>query len=144
MRQRLGSRVPSRLAMKIEYRLGNDLNLDTVIDVYRESTLGLRRPVGDRERMRQMLERANLVVSAWDGERMVGISRSMSDFCYATYLSDLAVRLDYQRKGIGNELIRRTQQEGGKATVFLFAAPAAVDYYPKVGFRAGSGWILDP
>lgn len=129
--------------MAIEYRLGNDLDLDTVIDVYRDSTLGLRRPVDDRERMKKMLERANLVVSAWDGETMVGISRSLSDFCYATYLSDLAVRLAYQRQGIGKELIRRTQIEGGTAKVLLFAAPAAVDYYPKVGFRAGSGWILD-
>ncbi len=130
--------------MQIDYRLGNDLDLDVVIDVYRDSTLGQRRPVDDRERMKQMLERANLVVSAWDGPRMVGISRSMSDFCYATYLSDLAVRLAYQHKGIGTELMRRTQREGGEAKVFLFAAPAAVDYYPKVGFRAGSGWILEP
>ena len=130
--------------MNITYRLGNDLDLDAVIDVYRDSTLGLRRPVDDRERMKLMLERANLVVSAWDGDLMVGVSRSMSDFCYATYLSDLAVRLAYQKKGIGNAMIQRTQQEGGRATVFLFAAPAAVDYYAKVGFRAGSGWILDP
>ena len=129
--------------MQIEYRLGNDLDLDTVIDVYRDSTLGARRPVDDRERMKHMLERANLVVTAWDGDVMVGISRSLSDFCYATYLSDIAVRLTYQRKGIGNAMIQRTQLESGKATVFLFAAPAAVDYYPKVGFRAGSGWILD-
>src|SRR5262245_38316707 len=79
--------------MTITYRLGNDLDLDTVIDLYRDSTLGLRRPVDDRPRMKQMLERANLVVSAWDSDLMVGISRSLSDFCYATYLSDLAVRL---------------------------------------------------
>ena len=130
--------------MEIEYRLGNDVDLDTVIDVYRDSTLGARRPVDERERMKQMLERANLVVTAWDGDRMVGVSRSLSDFCYATYLSDLAVRLAYQRRGIGRELIRRTLVEGGKARIFLFAAPAAVDYYPRVGFTAGSGWILDP
>ncbi|HVH45904.1 MAG TPA: GNAT family N-acetyltransferase [Labilithrix sp.] len=130
--------------MTIEYRVGNDLDLDTVIEVYRDSTLGQRRPVDDRERMKQMLERANLVVTAWDGDQMVGISRSMSDFCFATYLSDLAVRLAYQKKGIGKKLIERTQVEGGKAMIFLFAAPAAVDYYPRVGFRAGSGWILDP
>ena len=129
-------------ATKIDYRLGNDLDLDVMIDVYRDSTLGQRRPVDDRARMKQMLERANLVVSAWDGELLVGIARSLSDFCYATYLSDLAVRLAYQRKGIGKELMRRTQQEGGKATVLLFAAPAAVDYYPRVGFAAGSGWLL--
>jgi predicted N-acetyltransferase YhbS len=126
----------------IGYRVGNDLDLDAFIDVYRDSTLGERRPVDDRERMQQMLSRANLVVSAWDGERLIGVARSLSDFCYATYLSDIAVRLSYQRRGVGRELIRRTQEEGGKATVFLFAAPKAVDYYPRIGFSAGSGWIL--
>ena len=130
--------------MKIDYRIGNDLDLDELIDVYRDSTLGLRRPVDDRERMKQMLERANLVVSAWDGDKLVGVARSLSDYCYATYLSDLAVRLAYQRKGIGKELIEQTRREGGKATVLLFAAPAAVDYYPHIGFRAGSGWMLAP
>jgi predicted N-acetyltransferase YhbS len=128
----------------IQYRLGNDLDLDVVIDVYRRSTLGERRPVDDRELMRKMLEGANLVVTAWDGPRMVGISRSLSDFCYATYLSDLAVDAEYQRFGIGRELIRRTQQVGGDAMIFLFAAPKAVDYYPRVGFSPGSGWMLRP
>jgi predicted N-acetyltransferase YhbS len=128
----------------LTYRVGNDLDLDAVIDVYKDSTLGLRRPVDDRARMKQMLEQANLVVSAWDGDRLVGIARSMSDFCFATYLSDMAVRLAYQRRGIGKELVRRTQIEGGRATIFLFAAPAAVDYYPRIGFSAGSGWMLKP
>ena len=126
----------------ISYRVGNDLDLDTFIDVYRDSTLGERRPVDDRDRMRQMLERANLVVTAWDGERLVGVARSLSDFCYATYLSDIAVRLAYQRRGIGRELMRITQKEGGNAMVFLFAAPKATGYYPHIGFTAGSGWML--
>ena len=126
----------------IGYRIGNEIDLDAFIDVYRDSTLGERRPVDDRERMRQMLARANLVVTAWDGERLIGVARSLSDFCYATYLSDIAVRLGYQRKGVGRELVRRTQEEGGRATVFLFAAPKAVDYYPRIGFAAGSGWML--
>ncbi|HEY2514453.1 MAG TPA: GNAT family N-acetyltransferase [Polyangiaceae bacterium] len=126
----------------ITYRVGNDLDLDAVIDVYRDSTLGERRPVDDREAMGRMLAGANLVVSAWDGERMIGVSRSLSDFTFCTYLSDLAVRLAYQRKGIGKELMRRTQKEGKSATVFLFAAPAAEPYYPHVGFTQGSGWML--
>jgi predicted N-acetyltransferase YhbS len=128
----------------IGYRVGNDIDLDAFIDVYRDSTLGERRPVDDRERMRQMLARANLVVSAWDDDRLIGIARSLSDFCYATYLSDIAVRLAYQRQGVGRELIRRTQAEGGRANVFLFAAPKAVEYYARVGFSVGSGWILRP
>jgi predicted N-acetyltransferase YhbS len=123
----------------LDYRTGNDLDLDQVIALYRASTLGDRRPVEERERMRAMLERANLVVTAWDGARMVGIARSLSDFAYCTYLSDLAVDVAYQRQGIGRELIRRTRELGGRASVLLFAAPAAVDYYPRVGFSAGSG-----
>ncbi|HSO38649.1 MAG TPA: GNAT family N-acetyltransferase [Labilithrix sp.] len=126
----------------IEYRTGNDLDLDAVIALYRVSTLGARRPVDDRERMRAMIANANLVISAWAGPVLVGIARSLTDFAFCTYLSDMAVHIDWQRQGIGKELMRRTQQAGGRATVFLFAAPAAVDYYPHVGLTAGSGWYL--
>jgi predicted N-acetyltransferase YhbS len=118
----------------ITYRLGNDLKLDAVIELYRASTLGERRPLDDRERMSHMLRHANLVVSAWDGELMVGIARSLSDFSYCTYLSDLAVRVSHQRRGIGRELVRRTRDAGGRATIILLSAPKAVDYYPRLGF----------
>lgn len=127
----------------ITYRSGNDLDLDAVIELYRASTLGERRPVDDRERMGLMLRNANLVVTAWDGELLVGIARSVSDFSYATYLSDLAVRVSHQRKGIGRELIHRTQAASGKATVILLSAPKAVEYYPRIGMKSHpSAWTL--
>jgi predicted N-acetyltransferase YhbS len=127
----------------ITYRLGNDLDLDAVIELYRASTLGERRPVADRPRMQLMLRNANLVVTAWDGGQLVGIARSVSDFSYCTYLSDLAVRVSHQKHGIGRELIRRTQQQGGEATVILLSAPKAVNYYPRIGMEAHpSAWTL--
>jgi predicted N-acetyltransferase YhbS len=128
----------------ITYRLGNDLDLDQVIELYCASTLGERRPVDDRERMAAMLRHANLVVTAWDGDLLVGIARAFSDFAYVTYLSDLAVRVSHQRRGIGKELIRRAQQAGGpNAYMALLAAPKAVGYYPHIGFRQHpSAWIL--
>jgi GNAT superfamily N-acetyltransferase len=127
----------------ITYRIGNDLDLDVVIELYRASTLGERRPVDDRVCMGAMLRNANLVVSAWEGELLVGLARSVSDFSYCTYLSDLAVRVSHQRSGIGRELIRRTREQGGKAMVILLAAPKAVDYYPRIGFEHHpQAWIL--
>lgn len=127
----------------IIYRVGNDLDLDAVIELYRASTLGERRPVDDRERMKLMVQNANLVITAWDGDLLVGIARSTSDFGYATYLSDLAVRVSYQRQGIGRELIRRTQERGGKATIVLLSAPKAVKYYPRIGLKSHpSAWML--
>jgi len=127
----------------ITYRTGNDLNLEAVIELYRASTLGGRRPVDDRERMKLMLANANLVVTAWDGDLLVGIARSVSDFSYCTYLSDLAVRLSHQRQGIGRELVRRTRELGGEATIILLAAPKAVEYYERIGFshHAQAWWL---
>lgn len=111
----------------IEYREGKDLVLAQVIDLYRESTLGLRRPIDEPARMEQMLAVANLVVTAWDGSLLVGIARSMTDFAFATYLADLAVRQSHQRKGIGRELIDRTRRAAPLTAVLLHAAPAAAD-----------------
>ncbi|MGB7623395.1 MAG: GNAT family N-acetyltransferase [Terriglobia bacterium] len=130
----------------IQYRVGNDLNIDEVIDLYRASTLGERRPVDDRERMLRMLKNANLVITAWDQDLLVGISRSLSDFSYVTYLSDLAVRQSHQRQGIGKDLILRTQKEAGpQATMVLLAAPAAEEYYPHIGFtHHPQAWWLKP
>jgi predicted N-acetyltransferase YhbS len=96
--------------------------------------------------MAAMLRNANLIVTAWDANLLVGIARSLTDFSYATYLSDLAVRASHQRSGIGKELIRRTQQAGGtSARLVLLAAPAAVEYYPHIGFtQHSSAWTLGP
>jgi GNAT superfamily N-acetyltransferase len=130
----------------IDYRVGNDLDLDAAIDLYRASTLGARRPLDDRARMAAMLKNANLVVTAWDGDLLVGISRALTDYAYVTYLSDLVVRASHQRAGIGKELIRRTQAAAGsQAKLVLLAAPAAVSYYAHVGFtQHPSAWILRP
>jgi GNAT superfamily N-acetyltransferase len=129
----------------ITYRSGNDIDLDEMIELYVGSTLGERRPVGERVRMARMLEEADLVITAWDGNLMVGISRSVTDWVYCTYLSDLAVRAEYQGQGIGKELVRQTRDATPEATVILLAAPKAVDYYPKIGMtRHESAWILRP
>ena len=129
----------------INYRTGNDLDLDAVIELYRASTLGERRPVDDRERMATMLREANLVITAWDGARLVGLARSLTDWAFATYLSDLAVRASHQRQGIGRELIRQTQTAGGRALLILLSAPGAVEYYPRVGMQSHpSAWTLRP
>jgi GNAT superfamily N-acetyltransferase len=127
----------------ISYKTGNALDLDVVIDLYRASTLGLRRPVDDRTRMGLMLAHANLVITAWDHDLLVGISRSLTDFSYVTYLADLAVRQSHQRQGIGKELIRLTQQATAPANIILLAAPAAQQYYPHIGFiHHPQAWAL--
>ena len=131
--------------MAIQYRTGNDLDLDQVIELYQASTLGERRPIDDRPRFAAMVKNANLVITAWDEDLLVGISRSLTDFSHFTYLADLAVRVSHQKRGIGKELIRLTQLEGGPhTTILLLAAPAAEKYYARIGFnQARQAWLLN-
>jgi GNAT superfamily N-acetyltransferase len=128
----------------IEYRAGSELELGQVLELYKASTLGERRPIEDRPRFAEMLKNANLVITAWEGDLLVGISRALTDFSYITYLADLAVRVSHQRRGIGRELIRQTQIHGGaKTSLVLLAAPAAEEYYPHIGFtNLPQAWFL--
>ena len=129
----------------IRYQYGNDLDLDQVIELYNASTLGERRPVGDRQVMSDMLRHANLVATAWDGDLLVGIARTLTDFSYVGYLSDLAVRVSHQRNGIGIHLVQKTREKmGPRSMLVLLAAPKAVEYYPKIGFsKHNSAWTIN-
>jgi len=126
------------------YKYGNDVNMEEVVGHYQASTLAARRPVDDSNIMADMLRHANLVVTAWEEDLLVGIARTLTDFSYVGYLADLAVRESHQRLGIGVELIRKTREHmGPRSMIVLFAAPAATEYYPRIGFkRHESAWVL--
>lgn len=92
-----------------------------------------------------MYQNSNLVISAWNQRDLVAVARSLTDFCYCCYLSDLAVRLEYQSQGIGKELIRLTRESiSDQSMLLLLSAPGAMEYYPKVGFKkVGNGFMID-
>jgi predicted N-acetyltransferase YhbS len=120
----------------ITYRQGNDLSVDEFIELLRASSLGERRPIHDRGIMQSMLENANLTITAWDDQKLIGVARSLTDFSYIAYLSDLAVHLDYQRQGIGKELMQKTQQAlKPSCSILLLAAPNANEYYAQLGYE---------
>ena len=130
--------------MTIQYEIDRVISVAEFVDLLRRSTLAERRPVDDEECVKAMLHHANLLCTAWDGSLLVGLARSVTDFEYCCYLSDLAVDEIYQQKGIGRELIRLTQSRlGANAKLILLAAPKAVAYYPKIGFDAHtSAWTI--
>ncbi len=104
-------------------------------EVLIKSTLGERRPVEDLERLKQMCKNANLVITAREDDKLIGVARSITDFVYCTYLSDLAVDFEYQNKGIGKRLIEETKKHSPLAKLILLSAPAAVEYYPRIGMK---------
>jgi GNAT superfamily N-acetyltransferase len=130
--------------MTLSYQLEPDLEPAEFIDLLVRSTLAERRPVHEPDTIREMIANAAVILTARDGPRLVGVSRAITDFAYCTYLSDLAVDQDYQRRGIGRELLRRTHEAAGLHTsLILLAAPKAQTYYPHIGMtRHESCWVL--
>ena len=128
--------------MQIQYKTGIFPNTEEIIEVYMSS--GINRPVDDSKRIEQMYQNSNLIVSAWEGSTLVGIARSLTDLVYCCYLSDLAVRAEYQKRGVGKKLIELTKEViGDKSMLLLLSAPGALDYYPKVGFeKVANGFII--
>lgn len=121
--------------MNIRYESNPQLTVDDFINVLAKSTLGRRRPLDNREDMQTMLDLGNYYICAYDGDRLVGLARGMTDFVYTTYLSDLAVDEEYQHLGIGKTLLFKMKEEIPKAKLILLAAPAAETYYPKIGLE---------
>ena len=120
----------------VSYRSDIKITADSYIDLLKRSTLAERRPVHDRERIQRMLDNADILITAWQDDKLVGVSRAVSDFSYCCYLSDLAVDECCQHQGIGKELVRVTHETAGMETqLTLIAAPKAVEYYPKIGMR---------
>ena len=129
--------------MRIKYRTEQRLKSDEFVDLLLRSTLAARRPVDETGTIEAMLENASLILTARCGARLVGVSRAISDFAYCTYLSDLAVDVEFQKQGIGKELIRRTHDAAGRNTsLILLAGPNATGYYPHIGMsKHDSCWI---
>lgn len=130
--------------MNIEYRDNANISVQEAIDLYRRSTLGERRPLDRPDIFEGMLRNANLVVTAWDASRLVGIARTLTDFTYVAYLADLAVDAAYQNRGIGRQLVEETRRRlKPECMIVLLAAPKANEYYPKLGFEHNPrAWIL--
>jgi N-acetylglutamate synthase-like GNAT family acetyltransferase len=128
--------------MNITYQSDIYPATEEIISLYHSS--GLNRPIDDKHRIAKMYANSNLVVTAWDGSLLVGIARSLTDFCHCCYLADLAVRMEYQRKGIGKQLMKITKQEiGPQSMMLLLSAATAMEYYPGAGLeKVTNGFML--
>ena len=131
--------------MNIEYKINIPISTAQFIALLNSSGLAERRPVQDLTCMQGMITNSNLTVSAWHDGELIGLARSMTDFHYACYLSDLAVNRQYQKSGIGKELQRLTQQQlGPRCKLILIAAPSANTYYGHIGFSLNPRcWVLE-
>ncbi len=134
-----------RDAADIRFAIEPDLTPAEFVDLLVRPTLASRRPIHAPAIIAGMLAQADLIVTARTADGLlVGVARSLTDFVYCTYLSDLGVDVAFQGRGIGRTLIARTRAAvPPTANLILLAAPGARTYYPHIGMEAHpSCWIF--
>lgn len=118
----------------IEYKINAPIKTAQIIELY--GNCGLPRPIHDEARITEMFANSTLVISAWIGTELIGISRSLTDFVWCCYLADLAVRTDFQKAGVGRKLVEMTRETvSEQSMVLLLSVPDAMEYYPKIGME---------
>ena len=129
--------------MVISYKINAKIEPHQLAKLFKDS--GLRRPVDDLNRLKKMIDNADLLVTAWDGEKIVGVARGLTDQSYSCYLCDLAVDKEYQNKGIGHDLINQVEQYiGEECSLVLLSPTEAMEYYPKLGFEKTDNAFIIP
>lgn len=118
----------------ITYQINRKISAEGVANLFKKS--GINRPSDDLERIQRMVENADINITAWDNDQLIGIARSITDYSFCCYLSDLAVDKEYQHRGIGKELVRLTKENiGEEVSLILLASPIAMEYYPHIGLE---------
>jgi ribosomal protein S18 acetylase RimI-like enzyme len=123
----------------IMYR--SDVRPDALLiaNLYRSAPL--YRPLEDLDRIRRMYENSNIVMTAWDQRKLVGILRGWTDGAYDGYLCDLAIDPAYQKSGIGKELLEQAQVLSPEVQFILRASKIAAEYYAHIGWeKIENGW----
>lgn len=129
--------------MEIVYKSDIIPTAEQIIELYTNSQLP--RPTNDKERIAAMYQNSNFIITAWHNEKLVGISRAITDWVWSCYLADLAINQDYQKAGIGKKLIDLTKEKlGDQSMILLLSVPTAMEYYPKLGMqKVENGFILN-
>jgi GNAT superfamily N-acetyltransferase len=119
----------------VTYQLETDLPLPEYIEILNSSSLGKRRPMDDTDHLHRMIAGSNMIITAREDGELVGILRALSDFCYRTFIADLAVVSERQGEGIGRALLQKARDTAPEARLFLFSAEEAEGFYQKLGFQ---------
>ncbi|MDT8861149.1 GNAT family N-acetyltransferase [Alkalihalobacillus sp. MEB130] len=127
---------------KLTITMNKVITAEELSAVFKSS--GIKRPVDDVARLQRMIDNADILITAWDQENLIGVARAITDFSYCCYLSDLAVHHQYQNMGIGKDLVQFLQNQiGEEVALILLSSPTAMGYYPQIGFdKIPNGFII--
>lgn len=126
--------MPPQLKPVVTYSHGPPPEPAQLLRLFHQAPWAKHRSLGDA---RAMLHNTDVTLSAWDGERLVGFGRVLTDFVYRATIWDVIVDKAYQRQGIGKEIVTRILNHPRLNRVELFwLCTRRPGFYEKLGFTS--------
>lgn len=126
--------MPLTLKSAVTFSEKKELDPEKLLALFRQAPWAKGRTLDDA---RDMLRHTDLAVCAWDGDRLVGFGRVLTDFVYRATIWDVIVEKTYQKQGIGTEIVQRILQHPRLKKVELFwLCTRRPGFYEKLGFNS--------
>jgi ribosomal protein S18 acetylase RimI-like enzyme len=111
-----------------------DIDLAQLVALYRQAPWASTRTLEDA---RDMLTHTDVAITAWNGDRLVGLGRVLTDYVYRASIWDVIVDNAYQGQDIGTQIIQRILEHPDLKRVELFwLCTRSPGFYEKLGFSS--------
>ena len=126
--------MPSTLKPAVSYSHGEAPDASRLLALFRQAPWAKERSLEDAVRM---LQHTDFTICAWDGERLIGFGRVLTDFVYRATIWDVIVDRAYQGRGIGTEIVTRILHHPQLERVELFwLCTRRPGFYERLGFSS--------
>ncbi len=119
----------------MEIRELTTFELDVLLDLY--DRVGWTNYTQRPEMLKKAYENSLLILGAYDGDKLVGIIRTVGDGSSVVFIQDILVYPEYQRKGIGTQLLREVMDRYSSVyqmELMTDNTAKTVSFYQSVGF----------
>ncbi len=122
--------------MTIVYAQEQSLPVEDYVTVLSEGAMRNRRPLANKVRIAEMIAGANFIVTAREDGVIVGLARCITDNAWIAYCAELAVRENWQGRGVGAGIIKAARDIlGPRLGLTLISEAEAVGFYQRIGME---------
>lgn len=114
--------------MIVKYLVNENFNIDEVLNIF--NSFNWKR---EKEQIYSAFKNSYYIL-AYDGNKLIGFGRAISDYCCYTSIHDVLVLEQFQNKGIGTNIMNMLIEKFSNTNIYLTHTPDKDVFYKRFNF----------
>jgi len=126
---------------KYIFKDSKKIDLDQLVEHYKYGWWSQNRKKAD---VKKMLQNSDVAISLWDGKKLIGFARILTDYVYRATLWDVIIHPDYQGQGLGKLIMDKVLNHPKlkKVSYFWLITSDKQKFYKKLGWKMEENWSM--